>query len=61
VGTWSLEYGSFGCLVGYLEERNRPIFEDKALPFQDKLYFLMWLYSWSVGLNGNKIANFEFL
>jgi len=33
------------------KERNRRIFEDKALSFQEyKLYFLRLLFSWSVGL-----------
>ena len=41
------------------KERNRRIFDDKALPLQDfKLYFLRLLYSWSVGLYGNKTSNF---
>ena len=35
------------------KERNRRIFEDKALSFQDfNLYFLETLYSWSQVLNG---------
>jgi len=33
--SWRLGYGLFGYLVGYLEERNRRVFEDKALSFQD--------------------------
>ena len=42
------------------KERNRHIFDDKVLSFQDfKLYFLKLLYSLSVGLSGNK--NFNFL
>ena len=41
------------------KERNRHIFEDKVLSFQDfKLSFLRLLYSWSVGLSGNKDLNF---
>jgi len=41
------------------KERNRRIFEDKILSFQDfKLYFLRLLYSWSVGLSGDKQLNF---
>ena len=41
------------------KERNRRIFEDKGLSFQDyKLYFLRLLYGWSVGLNGYKNLNF---
>ena len=41
------------------KERNRCIFEDKTSSFQDfKLYFLRWLYSWSVGFNGDKFVNF---
>jgi len=37
------------------KERNRRIFVDKVLSFQDfKIYFLRLLYSWSVGFNGNK-------
>jgi len=41
------------------KKRNRRIFEDKVLSFQDfKLYFLRLWYSWSVGLSGNKDLNF---
>ena len=41
------------------KERNRHIFEDKALSFQDyKLYFLSLLYSLSAWLNGNNNLNF---
>ena len=41
------------------KERNRRIFDDKVLSCQDfKRYFLRWLYSWSVGLSGNKNLNF---
>jgi len=37
------------------KERNCRIFEDKVLSFQKyKLYFLRLLFSWSIGLNGNK-------
>ena len=40
-------------------ERNHHIFNDKVLSFQDfKLYFLRLLYSWIVGLSGNKNLNF---
>jgi len=41
------------------KERNRRIFEDKILSFQDfKLYFLRLLYSWSMGFIGDKQLNF---
>ena len=41
------------------KERNRHIFDDKAVLLQDfKLYFLRLFYSWSVGLCGNKSLNF---
>ena len=41
------------------KERNHCIFEDKVLSFQDlRSIFLRWLYSWSVGLSGNKNLNF---
>ena len=41
------------------KERNRRIFEDKSLSFQDfKLYFLRLLYSWNVGLCDGKELNF---
>ena len=40
------------------KQRNRCIVQDKALSFQDfKHYFLRLLYSWSVGLNGDKFVN----
>jgi len=41
------------------KERNRCIFENKALPFQDfKHYFFRLFYSWRAQLNGDKIVNF---
>ena len=41
------------------KERNHGIFEDKILSCQDfKFCFLRFLYSWSVGLSGNKDLNF---
>jgi len=41
------------------KERNRRIFEDKALSFQDfKLSILRLLYSWSGGPNSEKFVNF---
>jgi len=40
------------------KERNRWIFDDKALSFQDfKLYFLGTLYSWSQVLNGGSTVS----
>ena len=46
--------------VGLLGRREIDVFfEDKAFSFQDyELYFLRWLYSSCVGLNGNKKLNF---
>ena len=59
LGPWSLEHGSFGYLVGYVEGDILSYFDDKVLSFQDfKLYFLRLLYSWSVGLSGNTNLNF---
>ena len=41
------------------KERNRRIFEDKVLSFQEfKLYFLRLLFSWSSGLIGYKNLTF---
>ena len=41
------------------KERNRHIFDDKVLSFQDfKLYFLRLLYNWSVALSDNTNLNF---
>ena len=41
------------------KERNRHLFQDEALSFQEyKLYFLRLLFNWSIGLNGNKNLNF---
>jgi len=57
--SWSLKHGPVRDMVGYLEGEKRRLFEDKALSFQEyKLYFLRLLFSWSIGLNGNKNLNF---
>ena len=57
--SWSLELVPLAIWWATWKERNRCIFEDKALSFQEyKLYFLRLLFSWSVGLNGYKNLNF---
>jgi len=45
------------------KERNRQIFDDKALSIQDfVLYFLGALYSWSQVLNGgSKVSLLDFV
>ena len=54
-GTWFLWL--FGGLLG---RREIVVFlRTKSFLFQDfNLYFLMLLYSWSVGLSGDKELNF---
>ena len=49
LGVWNMLPLAIWCSTW--KERNRHNFEDKVLSFQDyKLYFLRFLYSWSVGL-----------
>jgi len=59
LGPWGLEHCSFGYLVGLLGRREIIVF------FRTKSYRLkilgsifLRLYSWSVGLSGNKDLNF---
>ena len=60
LGSWDLEVGSLAIWWCTWKERNRQIFEDKALVIQDfKLYFLGTSYSWSEVLDGDSKVSLQ--
>lgn len=58
-GSWSLENGSFGYLVGYLDwDKSMNFSQQRYVLSRFQAYFLRTLYDWNVVLKGNSSLKF---